>query len=331
MDKSMVPPSGDKHDFLRLPTYQWPNPETPDGLPYIHRDGERNPATMGPETDMKRMSDLADAVTALGWGALATDAEAYARRAAELLRVWFLDPETAMNPNLTYAKVTPGQEPPYPTGVIATHRWVPMVQACGLLAATDAWTAELDEGLRDWFGRYVAWLETSEQGLAERRMANNRGIWYEAQVAVFARFAGAEEPVRRAVATRAPRRLDEQIAPDGSLPAELKRTISLTYSLMTMRAWTVVALAADTFGVDLWHRTTADGRGLRLAFQHLSPYLANAEAWPHEQIKPPGFGGAVFPWSAAAEVYGDAVLGEALRRLPETARRRQPEAHLFRA
>src|SRR5689334_16375092 len=43
IDKAAVPPSGDKHDYISLSRYWWPNPNTPDGLPYIHRDGEVNP------------------------------------------------------------------------------------------------------------------------------------------------------------------------------------------------------------------------------------------------------------------------------------------------
>jgi hypothetical protein len=42
-------------------------------------------------------------VLALAWRA--TGRDAYARHAAELLRRWFLDPETRMNPHLTYAQV----------------------------------------------------------------------------------------------------------------------------------------------------------------------------------------------------------------------------------
>lgn len=41
--KAVTPPSGDKHDYLSQAPYFWPNPNTADGLPYIRRDGERNP------------------------------------------------------------------------------------------------------------------------------------------------------------------------------------------------------------------------------------------------------------------------------------------------
>ena len=62
MDKTLVPPSGDKHDFLRMPTYAWPNPDTPDGLPYIIKDGEHGPHIHGPDYDQGRMQEFTRAV-----------------------------------------------------------------------------------------------------------------------------------------------------------------------------------------------------------------------------------------------------------------------------
>ena len=41
--KKVLPPSGDKHDYMSQGPYWWPNPDTPDGLPYINKDGIRNP------------------------------------------------------------------------------------------------------------------------------------------------------------------------------------------------------------------------------------------------------------------------------------------------
>jgi hypothetical protein len=43
MAKSQTPESGDKHDYLSLARYFWPDPKKPDGLPYIQKDGETNP------------------------------------------------------------------------------------------------------------------------------------------------------------------------------------------------------------------------------------------------------------------------------------------------
>ena len=41
--KAGTPPSGDKHDYMSQAPYFWRNPNTKDGLPYIRKDGERNP------------------------------------------------------------------------------------------------------------------------------------------------------------------------------------------------------------------------------------------------------------------------------------------------
>ena len=41
--KTLSPPSGDKHDYRSVGPYWWPDPEKPDGLPYTRKDGQVNP------------------------------------------------------------------------------------------------------------------------------------------------------------------------------------------------------------------------------------------------------------------------------------------------
>lgn len=43
MQKEKTPASGDKHDYMSQARYFWPDPASPDGLPYINRDGYSNP------------------------------------------------------------------------------------------------------------------------------------------------------------------------------------------------------------------------------------------------------------------------------------------------
>jgi hypothetical protein len=45
--KKSVPPSGDKHDYMSQAPYWWPDPQQPDGLPYIRHDGKVNPESRG--------------------------------------------------------------------------------------------------------------------------------------------------------------------------------------------------------------------------------------------------------------------------------------------
>ena len=41
MMKKKTPASGDKHDYMSLARYYWPDPSKPDGLPYISVTGCR--------------------------------------------------------------------------------------------------------------------------------------------------------------------------------------------------------------------------------------------------------------------------------------------------
>jgi len=65
---------GNRQDYWHPAPYWWPNPDSPDGMPYIHRDGERRPGTAlyepGSEefdrSNLQRMIEGAT-VSALAW------------------------------------------------------------------------------------------------------------------------------------------------------------------------------------------------------------------------------------------------------------------------
>src|SRR6185369_16903381 len=89
MQKERTPPGGDKHDYLSLAPYWWPDPKTKDGLPYIRRDGETNPESKR-GTDANTIGTMAGAVETLAMEYYFTGEERYAERAALLVRAWFL-------------------------------------------------------------------------------------------------------------------------------------------------------------------------------------------------------------------------------------------------
>src|SRR5262245_13917121 len=190
--KERVAPGGDKHDYLSLAPYWWPDPKSKDGLPYIRRDGETNPDSKR-GTDAPVIVEMATAVETLAIAYYFTGEERYAERAALLIRAWFLDPATKMNPNFRYAQAVPGQNDGRGAGLIESRHFIKVVDAAGLLGGSRAWTDKDGQGLAAWFREFVDWMRRSPNGKDEAQARNNHGSWYDAQLASFALFIGDRE------------------------------------------------------------------------------------------------------------------------------------------
>ncbi|MGH1557471.1 alginate lyase family protein [Caulobacter segnis] len=234
VDKSRTPPSGDKHDYISMGPYWWPDPAQPNGEPYVRKDGEVNPERDTNAFDAGRMDAMAGAVEALSLAYYFTGKDAYAAKAAQLLRVWFLDPATRMNPSMTYAQGVPGRTPGRAEGVLDTFRLLRVVESIGVLAPSKALSPAEQKGLEAWFGDYAAWMQIAPTGQQERAARNNHGIWYDYQLATFALFARQPDLARSVLAGVGKGRIDPQIEPDGRLPEEPSRTKALHYSYFAL-------------------------------------------------------------------------------------------------
>lgn len=275
-------PSGDKHDYVSLATYYWPDPNSPNGLPYIAHDGKANPALK--EYCSPVMKSMAQQGMSCALAYYFSGNEHYAGHAAKIFRTWFLDPATRMNPHLRYAQFVPGRDDGRPIGIIDSHVLTDVVDAAGMLAGSRSWSAEDQKGLEKWFGEYLEWLLTSTNGQKEAAARNNHAVWFDVQATSFALFVGRNDVAKRILEEARSRRIATQIEPDGSMPLELKRTKSFDYSIFNVDAFFTLATEGQNAGVDLWNYQTPDGRSIRKALDFMLPYTVGGKPWEHEQI-----------------------------------------------
>ena len=283
MEKPKVGASGDKHDYLSQAPYFWPDPAKPDGLPYLRKDGQRNPESGDEHSDAPRLARMADAAETLSLAYYFTGHERYATHAAKVLRVWFLDAATRMNPNFNQAQAIPGVNTGRGIGMIESRSLMPVCDAVGLLAGSTNWSKTDEAAMQKWLGEFLQWTQTSANGRDEQVAKNNHGSWYDAQTAHYALFTGDTNLARQIILSAQTNRIARQIIIDGTQPLELARADSFSYSRFNLQALGKVATLGEHVGVDLWHYQTVNGASWKKALDFLLPYAEQPDKpWPYE-------------------------------------------------
>ncbi len=318
--RKMRAPTGNPHDYASIGSYWWPNPDTPDGLPYVRRDGEVTPLAKDEMTHRL----MARKVLELTLAAFYLDDEKYARGAVKALYDWHLNPETYMTPHAEYAQSIPGICSGRGIGIIDFAYSYQIFDSVAILV----WLGYIDEetvdGLKRWYKEFTDWMLTSENGLAEDAEPNNHGTFYDVQILAMAIFTGREALVKKICTTAYERRFRSQIEPDGKMPLELARTMAMHYSFCNIRGFSLIANMAESQGYDEFIKPDKE-RGiclLKSAIDYIYPYVIHPEEFPYAE----SFNNDVFPtipyfalmtltWAAShfpSDGYGEKikVLGE---------------------
>ena len=303
MDKKQLPPSGDKHDYMSTGPYWWPDPSKPDGLPYIKKDGQRNP-TYYDISDSQEIDKLEDASLSLALAYYFTKQVKYANFASKLLKTWFLNPETRQNPHLNFGQGIPGLNTGRGTGIIETRDLFRVGDAAILIQNTPNWNTKDHEELKKWFSEYLTWMLESPIGKDEADSKNNHGTFYSEQVIAFALFTNRLDVANSEIDVFK-NRMESQLKTDGSQPFELERTKSWNYVNMNLYGYFLIAKLAENNNVSLWNHQISEGKSLRNALEWIVPYLKNEKIWEYEQIQKISFGETIKILKLAAKKYSN--------------------------
>jgi len=271
----------DSHDYYSEGTYWWPDPANPNG-PYIRKDGHTYPGRF--MANKSALNAMSEAVFTLGTAAYLFDDARYAERAVQVMRVWFIDPATRMNPHLEYGQAVRGINSGRGAGIIDTRVLIRAAQGIELLDRTGRLDAETREGVKRWYADFLKWLTTSKKGLDEKKSGNNHASWWTAQAAAFADLTGDRETQHMAFTWLRDELFPKQIRPDGSAPREEARTKALGYSAFNLDAYSITCRIAHAHGVDLWHMQGHGGVTIQSVIGYLLPSLQDPSKWKRDQI-----------------------------------------------
>ena len=282
-DIKLPRPSGDPHDYVSIGPYWWPNPDTPDGLPWVNRDGIVNTDARhsnNPGTVYGRVHRLALACFYIG-------DNGYSEYANRQLYDWFINPETRTNPNAKYGQSVPGVAEGRGAGLIEFCQVNSLYNALGILDCMGLISEELISGIKAWFYEFANWMLTHELGIRIDNSKDNHASWYSANLLGTAIFTERPALIKKLCHTLHYRRLRASIMPDGSQPEELRRTKALMYSFYNLNALFIACNLSSKNGYgESWGVDMNSGECLiKKAVDFLYPHVLHPESCPYSNLK----------------------------------------------
>lgn len=286
-DKTLTPPSGDKHHFFTWATYHWRIGGL-NSTKVKRYDGHRSPGTVLYDEhsrlyDRTRLANFHRNVSILTLAGYFSGETKYFSKAVHLIRVWFLNPETRMHPSLQWSSTTAKRGKFQGTTLLEGGRLVFVYDMIKLLLREGAFSAKETDNLLDWARNMTDFVGTSRLGKSDYFKENNLAVNLDIHMASLASLTGNMHYLMRSTSL-ARGRLFTQYDNNGSAPRELSRHTQLFYMFYSSTMWYNLANMAEKVGIDIWSfRRQAGEREsvLRKVAKFNCPYL-RAPGWTHK-------------------------------------------------
>ncbi|KAG8703483.1 hypothetical protein FRC08_002814 [Ceratobasidium sp. 394] len=287
MNKSVSPPTGDKHDYLSYRPYYWPDCSGVGNTtelsqeqiyvtcPYVRRDGQFNPdyrlandsGAVQALMDAALYAPLAHLILSHNSSLSNKPAEFYSSAALHALNVFFVNPDTSMHPHLNFSQLLrgPGVQKGSPTGVLDMHWWPKALTGILLMRAMNVWSEQDTAGIVNWAKAYIPWLLTNDLAKAERGSDNNHASYFYNQLATLQILVGDNDGAKATLQDYFTGVYMQQIDANGDQPKESARTHPYHYRGYNLCAMVTSARLAEYVGYDGWNAKAASGAGIQAA------------------------------------------------------------------
>lgn len=292
-NKTRLPLSKNKHDYLSYAPYKWPDISKVDGLPWVTRDGEINPVSQGYDTDFKRTQEFFKVIETLSWAFYFSENTKYANKAIELIQIWYLNQKTKVHPNINFGQAVPGAADGRKAGVQEWLQQYHVITALQIFKNNNVLPKEVEKKMKTWFENYLHWLLTDKMAIEAGKTGQNHANHYNHQIVGLFIFLDRKEEAKKIIESAKYDRIAQQIRPNGIQPKEMGRTRSVHYASLNLWSLTELTFIGRSLDVDLWNFKTQDGRSLKQAFNYLTLFVKTPEKWPFKEIAKGGVKGVM--------------------------------------
>jgi hypothetical protein len=182
---------------------------------------------------------------------LITGNTTYSENLRKVLRTWFLDSKTRMNPDLNYSQVKRGINGNVDnrSGLIDFFELWRVYEAVTALNRSIYWSKSDNTTIREWFEKLLIYYKTSLQGKMAIKTKNNHRVYYNLNVVAMAHFLRKTDVVRQYLLDLI-YEMGNQILADGTIPYEARRASSFDYYVFCLEGYLVAAQFAKNMNYD---------------------------------------------------------------------------------
>ncbi len=261
-DKNFTAPSGDTHDYYSV-------------APHYSSAGLKYDSYTNDEDRVKKCSD-AEAFRNFAWrvyaysvGGVILRQPQLSQKAVNLIKSWFVDSKTKMNPNVRYAQIIPRSDKINEVGVIELRQLINVVSAAKVLLICGALEGSELQMIKNWIQLFLDDCDNCAIREKALQRKNNIGTWSAVLFGTLDLFCD-RYPRSFSIAYQAAERLGQQLGPFSVQLNEIGRAMPLHYCLFNLAAWFELSQLCREFGIDLYRFSGVHNESLRNALQFCS-------------------------------------------------------------